>query len=179
MYLCTLAALALLFSCQSDDSTTTNATPFDPAKVIVGLNTGISTGQLFDFINATGLQVDYVEYMKYKSNLAVSELDYATGYFNARPYIDADMWSVYGYVDQQDNKIRLVPRMYSMHNITFQNDVLQTMSTLQLADESGATGPVLMFTVPQGQELHWKNIFEQMGIVEWADLNYHTVVTTQ
>lgn len=169
-------ALTLLFSCQNDDNAETMA--YQPTKVSVGLKQGINTIQLFQLINNSGMQADYVDVMGYESDLNPSQLDYAKQYLNAKPYIDAN-WQVYGFVDAQTSKIMLYPHLNNMHNPAYQADFIEAIHELKLhAPAPNGVTTTILFTVPAGAEIKWRNTFKQMAVVEWAQLNYYTDIIT-
>lgn len=168
-----LLASLLMLSCQSDDAAP--QAEYVPTNVIVGLKQGITTQQLINFINARGLSADYINYMKYKSALPATELEYAREYFNNQPFMSPN-WGVYAYIDPQDNVMRLLPHLSAMHLPACQSALMQTIETLQLADEPTETAPVILFTVPAGKEMEWRTRFLEMEEVAWADLNWYAEI---
>ena len=169
-----LSFIGILSSCSSDDANLNNK-EFVPGKVSVGIKSGTSIGEVFEFINKFDLKVDNINSLTFTSDLPSDSLQYVLDFLNEKTYTnDGINWFVTGYVHYQTNQITIFPRLFEMENVEYQNDWLTSIEKLKLNEKHNIdlNSGIIYFYVPAGRELEWKNKFESYNIVDWAELNY-------
>ena len=169
-----ILVIGFLSSCSNDNSES-DTREFVPGEVSVGIKSGTDISDLFDFINLFDHQVDNVNSLTFTSNLESDNLQYILDILNEKTYTnDGVNWFVTGYLHYQTNQITIFPRLFGMDNIEYQNDWLNSMNELELNEKhnSELNSGIIRFYVPVGEELDWKNQFENYNIVDWAELNY-------
>jgi hypothetical protein len=156
-----------------------NSEDFAPTDVLVKIIGYYTIDKVFDFINTFDHDVENIHSQVYTSNLPSDSLQYVLDYLNEKPYTnDGNAWFVSGYLHYQTNIITIFPRLFDIKNIEYQNDWIESMEILELNEQTaGETrGCIIYFHVPRGEEIEWKNRFEQYEFVEWAELNYYSEI---
>lgn len=169
-----LCIIGFLSSCSKDDSEN-ETQEFVPGEVFVGIKSGTDIKDLFNFINQFDLEVDNVNSLSFTSDLSSDNLQYVLDNLNKKKYTnDGVNWFVTGYLHHQTNQIWIFPRLFEMSNVDYQQDWLTSMVELELKyiHNVDLNSGIIMFKVPEGQELEWKKKFEKYDIVDWAELNY-------
>ncbi|WAC12495.1 hypothetical protein [Dyadobacter pollutisoli] len=147
---------------------------FEPTDVLVGIKTGYTIDKVFDLINQVNLEVDYIEYSYYRSSLPSDSLQYVLDYLNTRPYAHRPDWPVTGYLHYQTNVIHVFPKLFQANDENNQRDWLECIKVMKLKEITDSeVGKMIYFHVPQGIEKKWVEKFQQMDLVEWAQLNYY------
>ena len=169
-----LSLIGILSSC-SRVNTDVNNKEFVPGEVFVGIKSGTDIQKVFNFINQVDLKVDNINSLTFTSDLPSDSLDYVLDVLNEKTYTnDGINWFVTGYLHHQTNKITIFPRLFDMENRDYQNDWLNSMEKLVLNEkhEIDLNSGIILFHVPPGRELEWKNKFENYNIIDWAELNF-------
>lgn len=166
--------MGIIISCSKDDDES-ETMEYIPGEVTVGIKSGTEINELFDFINLFDHQVDNINSLTFTSDLPSDSLQYILDNLNDKVYTnDGANWWVSGHVHGQTNEITILPRLFDMENIDYQNDWLESMEQLKLNQKhnSESNSGVIRFNVPDGQEIEWRNQFANYDIVDWAELNY-------
>jgi hypothetical protein len=169
-----LSIIGFLYSCSNDDSEN-ETQEFISGEVSVGIKSGTDIADLFNFISQFELEVDNVNSLSFTSNLPSDNLQSVLDNLNQKNYTnDGVNWFVTGYLHYQTSQIWIFPRLFDMNNMDYQQDWLTSMVELELNDVHNVdlNSGIIRFKVPEGQELLWKNQFENYDIVDWAELNY-------
>ena len=156
-----------------------NSEGFVPTDVLVKIKGYYTIDKVFDFINTFDHDVENIHSQVYTSNLPSDSLQYVLDYLNEKPYTnDGDAWFVNGYLHYQTNIITIFPRLFDIKNIEYQYDWIESMEILELNEqtEGETSGCIIYFHVPKGEEIEWKNRFEQYEFVEWTELNYYAEI---
>jgi len=154
-----------------------NPGEFAPTDVFVKIKGYYTIDKVFDFINTFDHDVENIHSQVYTSNLPSDSLQYVLDYLNDKPYTnDGNAWFVNGYLHHQTNVITIFPRLFNIKKREYQNDWLESMEILELNEqtEGETSGCIIYFHVPAGEEIEWKNRFEQYEFVEWVELNNYT-----
>lgn len=176
-YCSVLMICSLLVSCEKqtlEDSDEVER-KFVPTEVLVKTKAGFPIRDVFSFINSFHHDVGYIYGGVYTSNLPSEKLQYVLDYLNDKPYTnDGKAWFVTGYLHYNTQKVTIFPRFYNIKNKRYQEDWLQSMTTIQLVENNkGDDGYIIFFRVPRGQEKSWVRKFEKYNFVAWAELNYY------
>jgi hypothetical protein len=169
-----ISLIGILSSCSNDDSET-ETQEFKAGEVSVGIKNETDINELFEFINLFDHQVDNVNSLTFTSNLESDNLQYVLNALNEKTYTnDGINWFVTGYLHYQTNDITIFPRLFGMENIDDQTDWLNSMDELELNEKHNKelNSGIIHFYVPIGQEIEWRNQFENYDILDWAELNY-------
>lgn len=165
-----LLFLALASACRKDSEITSPSgnSPFEPATVLAKTKPDFGMENIFRFIDSSGFFPKCIEGDVYTSGLPADSLSHVLDYLKKQPYFNAD-WPVYGYVNTQSQKITLFPRLYGMENSTYRRQWLETMQTLRLQP---VNGHLLHLRVPGGTEQEQVAWLTALPFIEWASLNY-------
>jgi hypothetical protein len=169
-----LSFIGILYSCSNEDGDV-NTEEFVPREVSVGIKSGTNIDAVFEFINQFDHKVDNINSLTFTSELPSDSLRYVLDFLNEKTYTnDGIHWFVTGYLHYQTNQITIFPRLFKMDNLEYQNDWLNSMEKLELSEKHNIdlNSGIIRFYVPVGQELEWKNKFENYNIVDWSELNY-------
>ena len=156
-----------MHSCSKEESN------FVETDLFVRIDSTKNINEVFNFINSYEHEVEYIMMQAFTSSLPADSLTNALNYLNARPYIDQNIWPVYGFPYEENFKI--LPRLFEMDNRIFQKDWKDTMQKLKLTefyDENSLNGRVIFFHVPAGKEKYWAKKFNELDFVVWTELNY-------
>ena len=156
-----IIVILAVIGCNRKDN---NTPKYVPTDVLVKIKSEYSIDKAFDFINSFSLSVENIHSLTYTSDLPKDSLQYILDFVNGKPYASAT-----GYVSTTGDTITIFPKLINIKNKSYQNDWLETVTTLKLHKKSGC---IIYFHVPAGQEPEWKEKFEQYECVEWAELNY-------
>jgi len=146
---------------------------FIPTDLFVRIDSTKNINEVFNFINSYNHEVEYITMQAFTSSLPSDSLNNALNYLNERPYIDQNIWPVYGF-PYEDN-FKILPRLFEMDNKKFQKDWKDTMQKLKLKEfynEKSLNGRVIFFHVPAGKEKYWAKKFQKLDFVVWTELNY-------
>ena len=169
-------SLWVFISCkkESPKELTDSGIAFVPTDVVVKTKGYYTIDKVFDFINSFDHDVEYINDGIYTSRLPSDSLQYVLNYLNAKPYTHNDVWHVTGYLQYQSQQITVFPRLFQIKNKEYQADWLKAMEKLQLVEvtTSEASGYIVFFHVPTGDEKVWVEKFKKNDFVEWAELNY-------
>jgi hypothetical protein len=161
--------LFILVGCKDKDP----EPEFTPTEVLVGIKTEYTIEEVFAFINQIDLPVESIWYSNYTSSLPSDSLQYVLDYLNTRSYTNRPNSHVSGYLHFQTNVIYVFPTLYQVNDKNNQRDWLECIKKMKLVEITDTiTGKSLHFHVPQGTEKKWVKRFQQMEMVNWAELNY-------
>jgi len=169
-----ISLLGILSSCSNGDLET-ETQEFVPGEVIVGIKSGININTIFEFINQFDHKVDNVNSLTFTSDMPADSLQYVLEFLNQKTYTnDGIRWKVTGYLHYQTNQITIFPRFFEMENLEYQDDWLISMKELELSEKYyiDLNSGVILFNVPIGKEIEWRNQFKKSNIVSWSELNY-------
>ena len=169
-----ISLLGILSSC-SNDNLETETQEFVPGEVIVGIKSGTNINTIFEFINQFDHKVDNVNSLTFTSDLRADSLQYVLDFLNQKTYTnDGIRWKVTGYLHYQTNQITIFPRLFEIDNVEYQDDWLISMKELELSEKHNIdlNSGVILFNVPIGKEIEWRNQFKKGNIVSWSKLNY-------
>ena len=164
----------ILLGC--NENSIENFGEFTPTDLFVKIKGYYTIDKVFDFSNTFDHDVENIHSQVYTSNLPSDSLQYVLDYLNDKPYTnDGNAWFVNGYLHYQTDIITILPRLFNIKNAEYQNDQLESMEILELNEqtEGETSGCIIYFHVPKGEEIKWRNRFEQYEFVEWAELNYY------
>jgi hypothetical protein len=165
----TVLLLFLFVACEKDTLDESDLT-FIPTDVFVKTETGYSIEQVFSFINSYEHEVETIYNVNCVSGLPIDSLKFVLGYLENKPYITHETWETIGNINKITKQITVFPKLKDMKNISYQQDWIQTIHLLNLKDDN--TGYIILFHVPEGEELKWSDKFESYGFVEWSEPNW-------
>lgn len=152
---------------------------FQPTDILLGVKPKYTIDKVFDLINESGVDVEYIEYSWYRSSLPADSLEHVLNYLNSKSYAHHPDWPVIGYLHFQTNIIHVNPtRLFQMNDTKNQVDWLESMKAMKLVEVTdNPFSKMLYLHVPKGREKEWVEKFQQMEIVEWAQLNYYREIS--
>lgn len=166
--------IAITLSCSNNDSEL-DSLEFVSQEVLVGIKSGTNINAVFEFINQFDHKVESIRSLTFTSNLPSNKLQYILESLNEKTYTnDGTNWFVTGYLRSQTNQITIFPKLFGMGNLDHQNDWLVSMNELGLNEKHNdeLNSGVILFEVPIGKEIEWRNKFKNYNIVDWTELNY-------
>jgi len=169
-----LLFIGVLSSCNNNDAVL-DTREFVPGEISVGIKSGTSIKETFNFINLFDHRVDNINSLSFTSDLPSDSLQYILNFLNEKKYTnDGKNWFVSGHLHHKTKQITISPRLFDIDNLDYQNDWIASMQKLKLKEDYNIelNSGIIRFNVPIGLELGWKNIFEKHKITDWVELNY-------
>lgn len=163
--------VGVLSSCM--DNTQIVQTDYTPGDVLVGIKNGTDMDAIFDLINTHNHEVVWMLWLDFKSNLPIDKLFEVKSKLQEKSYLTNNGLYPNVFVDQLTNQITASVSFYKMHNETYQNDWLSTMTEFELSIKQKQEGAIALiyFKVPVGSEIEWIERFRNENVVEYAGLN--------
>jgi len=168
-----LVIIVVLSGCRKDSSNST-LSEYAPSSVLVTLMPSYSIVNTFVFINSFDNDVEVISSKEYLSGLPADSLDYIKKYLCSRSYLNEGDECYCNCCLNEQNKISIAPRLFTMNDTVNQYDWTSCIEDLLLTEQldTGSHGYFIHFHVPVGEEEKWIDQFKQYEFVESATLNY-------
>jgi hypothetical protein len=161
-----------IFSCEKEPvNKPAEENYYVPGAVWVEFTENTRLKSAFELVNNFHLEIKYVHGCLYFSKLPADSIDYIVARLNTKRYLNNGSWQVQKgvdvYINPQNGKITVVCIMYGM-NEPKQTDWAITAAVLGLAEQPSPKRFYL--TVPEGQEIYWRDKLRREDIVWQSDL---------